>query len=587
MANPFAQTFKVAAFDYDETSDSFITGASGAYLTKLDLFFATKDNTLPVLVSIRKVDPSESFVTNVTLPFSRITLAAADINTSTDGSKPTPVYFETPLFLEYNKSYAIVVAPAGRNPNCTVHTGVLGSDDIITGNRITTQPGVGTLFAASSGATLIPIPNEFMKFRVYYANFGGRQSGTAVFTNKGYEFFTVDTLDDADMFNNVGDPIHGETTLNLSGALTANVGDYVVRGSANGIVTFNSGSTVRLKEVTTATKFTDSTVVYKYAAGSGANTGVSATINSQTTPTGTIAYYDNVSFANNYLYLTDLGSTVFIGNTFLRNQVNGYDGRLRSIENLTLDQYKLFASTLQLIETSATPTIKLATSASAKDSTYRGTQINQDKVLGATHFILSRTNEVNNISSAKSADVSITLANGLHKLHSPAIDYDRIGVNSVENLINNDNASEDGLAGGNADVRYITNTVTLAEGQDAEDLKVYIAAYKPATSNIYLYYKILNREDGGSMDEKSWVLMTQATSTTVISSAENKEDFKEYEFGIPTANLTGGSGEVQYTDSNNVTYTGFKFFKIKIVMTSSLTVNPPRVRDFRAIALQI
>src|SRR5210317_636416 len=162
MANPFAQTFKVAAFDYDETSDSFITGASGAYLTKLDLFFATKDNTLPVLVSIRKVDPSESFVTNVTLPFSRITLAAADINTSTDGSKPTPVYFETPLFLEYNKSYAIVVAPAGRNPNCTVHTGVLGSDDIITGNRITTQPGVGTLFAASSGATLIPIPNEFM-----------------------------------------------------------------------------------------------------------------------------------------------------------------------------------------------------------------------------------------------------------------------------------------------------------------------------------------------------------------------------------------------------------------------------------------
>ena len=49
--------------------------------------------------------------------------------------------------------------------------------------------------------------------------------------------------------------------------------------------------------------------------------------------------------------------------------------------------------------------------------------------------------------------------------------------------------------------------------------------------------------------------------------------------------LTGGNNEYQYT-SDGVTYTGYKFFKIKIVMTTSNTAKSPRIRDYRAIALQ-
>ena len=97
---------------------------------------------------------------------------------------------------------------------------------------------------------------------------------------------------------------------------------------------------------------------------------------------------------------------------------------------------------------------------------------------------------------------------------------------------------------------------------------------------------MLNGEDGQSIDDKTWLALTQVTSTTVVSDSENTEDFREYEFGIPTSSLTGSGGEVQYTDSG-VTYTGFKFFKIKVVLLSSTPSRVPRMKDFRAIALQI
>jgi hypothetical protein len=41
------------------------------------------------------------------------------------------------------------------------------------------------------------------------------------------------------------------------------------------------------------------------------------------------------------------------------------------------------------------------------------------------------------------------------------------------------------------------------------------------------------------------------------------------------------------TLGSGVTYTGFKHFKIKVVLLSSTPSRVPRIKDFRAIALQI
>ena len=80
--------------------------------------------------------------------------------------------------------------------------------------------------------------------------------------------------------------------------------------------------------------------------------------------------------------------------------------------------------------------------------------------------------------------------------------------------------------------------------------------------------------------------MTQDTGSEVYSSSENIEDFKEYEFSIPTDKQTGHNDTVEYTNSEGVTFAGFKNFKIKIVFTGTNTSLPPKVRDLRVIALQ-
>ena len=113
-----------------------------------------------------------------------------------------------------------------------------------------------------------------------------------------------------------------------------------------------------------------------------------------------------------------------------------------------------------------------------------------------------------------------------------------------------------------------------------------MSAYKPNNTELEVYYKILNKDDDDAFEDREWVEMTQTTLSTIVSDSENTQDFKEYNYAVPSANLTGGSGEVQYTNSQGIAYTGFKYMAIKIVMKSSSDAVVPRVRDLIAIAFR-
>ncbi len=141
--DPIAQTFII-----DNAGRG--VSSSGVFLSKVDLFFGSKDASRPVFIEIREVDPTSSFVTNKIIPFSQVTLEAADINTSTDGSAPTPVNFNTPIYLKDQTEYAIVIKPAANNPNTSLFVGRLGESDLITTQRIVQQPGTGTLLDSSN-----------------------------------------------------------------------------------------------------------------------------------------------------------------------------------------------------------------------------------------------------------------------------------------------------------------------------------------------------------------------------------------------------------------------------------------------------
>ena len=170
---------------------------------------------------------------------------------------------------------------------------------------------------------------------------------------------------------------------------------------------------------------------------------------------------------------------------------------------------------------------------------------------------------------------------------SPAVDIKKTNLITVENTINNDNNNEANTAGGNSIARYITRTVTLADGQDADDIKLILSAYQPATSRVTAYYKIRHNDDNDLFQDLKWTAMASSELVVRYSDSENSEDFIEYEYQIPTANMTGAGLEVQYTNGEGVTYTGFKQFAIKIVLTTSNASKPPRFKDLRAISLQV
>ena len=85
--DPIGQSFLVNII----TASAVGMRTNGMYLTKLDLYFQTKDSTLPVTIELREVDPVSGQVTTTVVPFSRVVLASSDVITSDDGTLATPV----------------------------------------------------------------------------------------------------------------------------------------------------------------------------------------------------------------------------------------------------------------------------------------------------------------------------------------------------------------------------------------------------------------------------------------------------------------------------------------------------------------
>lgn len=137
--------------------------------------------------------------------------------------------------------------------------------------------------------------------------------------------------------------------------------------------------------------------------------------------------------------------------------------------------------------------------------------------------------------------------------------------------------SELSPSGGNYLSRYITRRVELADGFDASDLRVLLTAYKPSTTDIQVYYKIMNESDPDNFDDKPYFRMKQFTLNSVYST--NSNDYIEYQF---RPSLT--EDFINYT-TGSTTYETFKYFAIKIVMSSTNTTIVPKIRDLRVIAL--
>jgi len=167
--------------------------------------------------------------------------------------------------------------------------------------------------------------------------------------------------------------------------------------------------------------------------------------------------------------------------------------------------------------------------------------------------IKSRSNEITSGSKSLKVYANLNRANTFNNV-SPVVDTVPVSAVLLKNIINNDYTDET-TRYGNSQVRYISKNVILSDGLEAEDMKVFITAYKPTSSDILVYGKLLSSDDNESFDSKDWTLLEQVTEASLYSDSLNESNFIEYEYGFkltpPSSSLVG-----VITSSSNTTLTG-------------------------------
>jgi hypothetical protein len=195
-SNTFTQTKSEEQFTglyIDPLAQSFACDEpNGVFLTKLDVFFKTKDASIPISCQIRTMELG--IPTKTILPFSEVTLNPDEINISDNASVPTTFEFESPVYIEGGQEYAIVLISnstsyfvwissiLGRDPEGNDNGTFSSPVDTITGERVTTQPILGSLFKSQNASTWSPSQYEDLKFTLYRAEFN-TNPGTINFHN--------------------------------------------------------------------------------------------------------------------------------------------------------------------------------------------------------------------------------------------------------------------------------------------------------------------------------------------------------------------------------------------------------------------
>lgn len=483
-------------------------GEAGIYATSIDLYFKQKSLIAARGVNVYICETQNGYPNGkVILPFSRVHKTYYEVNTSEDASVATRFTFEAPVFLANKQTYAFVVRPDNNDQDYQIWTAELGDTDVSSGRQMFSQPVVGTAFYGATQEQWTALQTEYVKFTLNRARFN-TQRGQAVFLNTNTDFVSV---------FNVG-------FANSSSSILA--GDYVYQSD-------NSTPTTANTSVGGVVNFYDDNKDILYIDNSTGNFSTnknfqihrfanSSVVGSPNTST-IIAYGNTGSLYNPVVdaivpqlaYITPPGTSV---EYFYRGTTNSY-----SIESK---------------ETKITPGY-------------------EKEMYDYERIVASRTNEVNSM-AGKSLYIKGVLYSDSEFL-SPAIDTVRDQQLVIKNDIDPLGFDYDEyFNSGNAKSKYISKIITLADGQDAEDLQIVLTAFRPINSDVEVWVKFLNSEDTESISQKTWTPLYNI-GHGLYSDPSNPADMKEYVYNVPSYYapvITSGTVTVSGT---TVTGTGTAF----------------------------
>jgi hypothetical protein len=559
----------------------------GVFCTGFDVFVARKSATRRMWFEVREMD-NGGRVTNSQVPGSVVYVENADIPVSANGANnPVQVKFSAPIFLMNGKEYAFVVhtfSPSYMtvDPDTYVWISRMGEIDRNTGNPVNDRMKTGTFFTTTNNKQWEAVQDVDLTIKVYRAKFTPGSATVILGNNPVEKFYLKNTS--SSFRNLVGDYFSTGDTLLLTGANGSFSVGNIVRGKTSGtigtVLSIPSGTQIRVSNTffragETIDAFNGSTYLK-----------VSASVSSVANNTAVLSYCDETA-PNVYFEMINSTGGFKVDDLIVDiSSGSKYSANIASIENYPYSSTSFEPKVLDFLKTDLNYEMATVSNNSTTLGSWTPIVESETYYWPNDKVIYSRSDELNSLGGIPSNQVRVTMTN-LSEYVTPILDLDATHSIIIDNIINNDTSGEDGKSGGNAINKYISQTVTLADGQDAEDIKVYLTAYRPPGTNVKVYVKVKNANDPDPIENKNWIeLIKESNGDNLYSSVVNRLDFREFSFTFSPTLKTGNIGEFQY-ESNGTIFTSYKYFTVKIVLTSTNSAVVPRVADLRAMAMQI
>jgi len=523
-SDPLAQTFFV---DRRENPN-------GMFVSKVRIYFASKDSVVPVQVQIR---PTIAGVPDVfPVPGAIKFLGPAQVNIPSDlsdlddiRSNGTDFEFEEPVYLTPGREYAIVVLAESTEYNVHVaktYDFLIGTTEL----RVNKQPTLGSLFMSQNSSTWTADQDRDLMFQIYRANFS--TSGTAKFNNVTN---IRELLAPTSILTDSG---NDEVTVFMDGHGLSKNDKVFVQGITNSDVT-------------------------------GAFTLASSVLGSRT-----VTKVDHFGFtfnadSNAQASVYTGGSTAVVTRNYM------YDAFIPQLATLLPSDATTISAQTKRVSGGSYAGTRNTSPSYGKASTYSDIILNETNVLTSPSVVLNDSNVAVHGVSGASFDMQLTLSTTDTKV-SPIIDLQRASAILYENIIDKQDSSA--TSGFNVPIRFVnetdndfgshaakhvTNIVTLEE--QAVGLKILFAANRPSAAGFRVYYKTGTTDD--NLDDLPYIEIFEEGSNPPD---EDGVTLREYEY------LAGG--QVGNLDA-------FAQYQVKIVMTSTNSSKIPYIRDLRAIAL--
>jgi hypothetical protein len=535
---------------YDPLAQTFmVSSKGGAFLSKVDIFFAAKDPSVPVRMEVREV--VNGYPGKRILPFSVVTLNPSKVNlasttVSVDGvswpnfNTPTTFEFPSPVYVQDGTEYCIVLL----SDSNLYKVWISNMGDRIPGSTrtISEQPYAGVLFKSQNASTWTADQNQDLKFTLYRAKFNTSVVGNVQFVNDLLPLQTLDT----DPFETtagsnkvrVWHSNHGmpsgskvEYTDLLETNITGTSGTGTISVSANSSTVIGTGTKFieELGELTTGA----GTTLYTEA---GVKIGNISQVLNDTTLQLTLPRTTALSAGTKFkivnafngvpaeqIYTTHTISDVDLDSYVLtvtsNARYNGYSGggSIRSTRNIAYDtiqpqiQFQSFSDTIlnTTIKTTSGKSVDGSETAYVLDNSFAGCLANQNNNFYAPKLVSSKLNETQFINGNKSLTISCDIASSNDAL-SPIIDTHRLSAALVSNKVNNpieETTNVGGLdinqifGGLTGDFSFSGNSIITT----SEPIKASINGVRPG---VYITIS------GATSDENNGTFLVQSTTNT-------------------------------------------------------------------------